>query len=91
MIELTSVATQGNLCLLTFQYDYQGENFVVTINADDVVTRLKQVKAALGRPMTVDDLKSVIVQLFNEIREGKQPLTETFDYTALINVDLEAV
>jgi hypothetical protein len=91
MIQLTGVVTQGNLCLLTFIYDYLEEQFEITINAEDLVARLKTVKAGLGRPMTIDDLKMVIIQLFNEIREGKATLTEMFDYTELLNIDLEAV
>lgn len=90
MIKLKQVQTSLGDAYLSFDYDKEGVISAVTVNKQDIVDRLKVVKQKLGRALTVQDAKLVIIKLVNELREGKAPLTEDFDYTQFIGVDLEA-
>jgi hypothetical protein len=90
MIKLKQVQTSLGDAYLTFDYDKDGVVSTVTINKQDIVERLKTVKQKLGRALTVQDAKFIIIRLVNDLREGKTPLTEDFDYTQFIGVDLEA-
>jgi hypothetical protein len=90
MIKLKQVQTSLGDAYLTFDYDKDGVVSTVTINKQDIVERLKIVKQKLGRVLTVQDAKFIIIRLVNDLREGKTPLTEDFDYTQFIGVDLEA-
>jgi hypothetical protein len=90
MIKLKQVQTQQAEVLLTFEYDQGGIIQTIVMNKQDIVDRLKTVKQKLGRALTVQDARLVIVKIVNELREGKTPLTEDFDYIQFIGVDLEA-
>jgi len=74
---------------ITFQYDQEGQILTVTIDAREIVERMKTLKEIVGRTLTLTDLKNVIVTLINEIRQGKTPLLEVFSYEDYINIDLE--
>jgi len=90
MIKLAQVQTIQAECYLTFEYTHAEQTLTVTINRSDIIERLKTVKKILGRALTLQDAKLAIVRMINEIREGKQQLTEEFDYSKVIGVDLEA-
>ena len=89
MIKLTSVSTDSHGTLLTFAFDKDGENQNVSFLLQDVLERLKTVKQKLGRPITLVDMKLAIIQIINEVRDGKSSLQERFDLTQFIGVDLE--
>jgi hypothetical protein len=89
MIKLKQVQTSLGEAYLTFEYDKESIVNTVTINKQDIVDRLKTVKQNLGRPLAIQDAKLVIIRLINELREGKTPLSEDFDYSQFIGVDIE--
>ena len=89
MIKLKQVQTSLGEAYLTFEYDKESVVNTVTISKQDIVDRLKTVKQNLGRPLTLQDAKLIIIRLINELREGKTPLSEDFDYNQFIGVDIE--
>ena len=89
MIRLKQIQTNLGDAYLTFEYDKEGVTSTVTINKRDIVSRLLTVKQNLGRALTLQDAKLVIIRLINELREGKTPLSEDFDYSQFIGVDIE--
>jgi len=89
MIKLTSVSTDSHGTVLTFLFNGNGEDQSVSFLLADVLERLKTVKQKLGRSMTLLDMKLVIIQIINEVRDGKSSLSERFDLSQFIGVDLE--
>jgi len=89
MIKLKQVQTSLGEAYLTFEYDKESVVNTITINKQDIVDRLKTVKQNLGRSLTIQDAKLIIIRLINELREGKTPLSEDFDYSQFIGVDIE--
>ncbi len=74
---------------ITFQYDKDENIFTQTVDESEIIERMKELKKIVGRRLTQQDLKDVIIALINEIREGKSVLLEKFPYENLIGVDLE--
>jgi hypothetical protein len=89
MIRLKQIQINLGDAYLTFEYDKEGSTYTVTMNKRDVVSRLLAVKQNLGRVLTLQDAKLIIIRLINELREGKTPLSEDFDYSQFIGVDIE--
>jgi hypothetical protein len=90
MIKISQVSTTNGEIVLKVQYDRDGQVQTVDIRKQDLIDRLKLVRQTLGRSITLVDLKQVIVAVINELRSGKKPLSEDFDYPSFIGVDLEA-
>ena len=91
MIKLKQVKTVHGRATLVFEADFpDGTIRTVKIDDEEIKERLKTVRKILGRPTTKADLKYVIKTLFRELREKREELPETFDYTEFIEVDLEA-
>ena len=90
MIKITQVNTSNGEVVVRIQYDKDSQVFVVDVRKDELIERLKLVRKTLGRPLTLTDVKQVIVALVNEVRAGKSPLPEDFNYADFIGVDLEA-
>ncbi|MEM2921747.1 MAG: hypothetical protein QXF26_05455 [Candidatus Bathyarchaeia archaeon] len=94
MIKIIQVNRVGGEILITFNYDRPGEDppqlYTVTVRAEEIHNRLREVKKLLGRPLTAQDLRQVTITLINELREGRKPLLETFRYEDYIGLDLEA-
>ena len=80
----------GDLYVEVEYDDLKSVTQTVVIDRREINARLKLVEKALGRAYAELDLKQVIVQLVNEIREGKKPLLTEFDYSTLTNVELES-
>ena len=55
----------------------------------EIIERLKTVKQVLGRNVTLQDAKDVIVAIVKQFRQAQSPLAERFDFTQYIGVDLE--
>jgi hypothetical protein len=83
------VSSQLGETVLRFEYSDGVVTKTVDINEADLRERLKTVKNIIGRSLTLQDVKEVLLQIFAEIRSGKKPLRELFDYTQFIDVDLE--
>jgi hypothetical protein len=89
MIKLLSVSSTGGDTTLSFSFDNAGQTLTVQISLSDVLDRLRSVKKVLGRPLAIVDAKLVIVQIVNELRAGGLPLSEKFDFSPFIGLDLE--
>jgi len=90
MIKITQVQRTTGDVYIRLDYDQDGKTNTLTIDTREIVERLKQVRSLLGRPLTLTDLRQIVVTMVNEIRQGKQPLLEVFPYENYIGVDLEA-
>jgi hypothetical protein len=89
MIKITQVNTSSGEVVVRIQYDKDSQVFTVDVRKDELIERLKLVRKTLGRPITLTDAKQTIVALVNEVRAGKSPLPEDFNYADFIGVDLE--
>ncbi|MEM3383842.1 MAG: hypothetical protein QXF43_04180 [Nitrososphaerales archaeon] len=89
MIKITKVERTMGETKITFQYDKDENIFTQTVDESEIIERMKELKKIVGRRLTQQDLKDVIIALINEIREGKSVLLEKFPYENLIGVDLE--
>lgn len=89
MIKLKQVKTELNKAILVFDVDFQGLTKTVEIDETEILERLKKVRQLLGRSLTVEDLKNVVITIMDELRKGKKPLSEKFDYSQFIGVDFE--
>ena len=90
MIKIVQVNTSSGEVVLRIQYDKDSLVFTVDVRKDELIERLKLVRKTLGRPVTLTDAKQVIVALVNDVRTGKSPIPEDFNYAEFIGVDLEA-
>jgi len=90
MIKIVQVNTSSGEVVLRIQYDKDSLVFTVDVRKDELIERLKLVRKTLGRPVTLTDAKQVIVALVNDVRTGKSPIPEDFNYADFIGVDLEA-
>ena len=90
MIKLKLVEMRNGETTLIFEADGFPEGTrEVEIPLSEIVEKLKTVKQILGRSVTVQDARNVIVTLVNQLRKQKAPITERFDFTPYIGVDLE--
>jgi len=90
MIRLKQVITVLGETTLVFECDGFPEGVRnVQIPLADITEKLRIVKQILGRSLTMNDVKDVIVNIVNQLRQAKTPLTERFDFTQYIGVDLE--
>jgi len=90
MIVLKSVKVKHGEVELKFEFSDGEKTRTVTIHEYDVAERLRVLKQLVGRELKPDDLKEIIVQVINEMRKGRKPLRQRFDYEDWIGVDLEA-
>jgi len=90
MIKLKQVITVLGETTLVFECDGFPEGVrTVQIPLAEIIERLKTVKQILGRNVTLQDAKDAIVAIVNLLRQAKTPITERFDFTQYIGVDLE--
>jgi hypothetical protein len=92
MIKLRQVATVYGETTLIFDVDGLAPDGSVTevrIPASDLTERMKELKRLLGRDLTLNDLRDIIVALVNQMREGGKPLAERFNFAEYIGVDFE--
>jgi|GEM_PF-1921322 len=90
MIKLKSVKRTLNETILSFDYDLEDEILSVDIDEKDLNERLKLLRELLGRELTYQDLKDVIKSIIASVRKGKYEFPQRFDYSSLINMDLES-
>jgi hypothetical protein len=90
MIKLKQVLTVYGETTLTFECDGFPDGVrTVRIPLTDIIERLKTVKQILGRNVTLEDARDVIVTIINQLRQERTPITERFDFTPYIGVDIE--
>jgi len=88
MIKVTQVkVVLGKISLLVEVGEGQDVK-TVTIDADEVFSRVKIAADALGREPQAEDVKAVVRSLAKKASEGKP--TATLDLSNLIGADLEA-
>ena len=91
MIKTTKIAmNQGNYVL---QVEYTGPfegTKQLSIDVDEVKTRLNQVSSLLGRKATRQDMRDVVKAFVNEAREKGLDAALPLDLSELLEVDLEA-
>jgi len=90
MITITQVKRTEGQVVLTIEYTIGDGIAVLTVDAEQIVDRLKALRALLGRKSTLAEAKEVVVTLINEVRQGKQPLVEVVPWETFIGIDLEA-
>jgi len=90
VIRLKQVTVEQGVTAFFFEYDLAAVTYEKKIDEREIVEKLKSLSALLGRKPTLQDLREIILQIVNEVRKGRQPFLERFDYSQFIGVDLEA-
>ena len=90
MIRLVQITTEQGITSFIFEYDLEGEILRLDINEREIIEKAREFCVLLGRNPTVQDLKEIVIQIVNEVRAGKRPFLEKYDYSKWIDVDLEA-
>ena len=90
MIRLIRIETEHGITSFVFEYDLEEEILTLEINEREIIERAREYRKLLGRNPTVQDLKEIIIHIVNEVRMGKGPFLEKYDYSEWIGVDLEA-
>ncbi len=90
MIRLKQITVTQGITSFLFEYDLAGTIYELKIDEREIVEKLKELSNLLGRKTTLQDLKEIIIQIVNEVRQGKKPFLERFDYSQFIDVNLEA-
>ncbi|MEM2424320.1 MAG: hypothetical protein QXO15_00930 [Nitrososphaerota archaeon] len=90
MIKLKQVSAVHGEMTLIFDVDFpDGSLREVQIQADELIERLKALKQLVGRELTSKDVKDIIIAIVNQMREGRRPLIERFDFMQYLGVDFE--
>lgn len=90
MIRLIRVETEHGITSFIFEYDLEEEILTLEINEREIIERARDFRKLLGRSPSVQDLKDIVIQIVDEVRAGKRPFLEKYDYSKWIGVDLEA-
>ena len=90
MIKLKQIVTTHGEAVLVFDVSFPDETVQeVEITLGEIKGKLKILKSVVGRQLTLKDVKDVIVNIVNLLRQDKQALEERFDFSQWIGVDLE--
>lgn len=90
MIKLIRIDIEQGITSFIFEYDLEDEVLTLEINEREIIERARDFYRLLGRTPSVQDLKAIVIQVVNEVRRGKRPFLEKYDYSKWIGVDLEA-
>ena len=90
MIRLIRIDIEQGITSFLFEYDSEGEILTLEINEREIIERARDFCKLLGRSPSVQDLKDIVIQIVSEVRAGKRPFLEKYDYSKLMGVDLEA-
>jgi hypothetical protein len=91
-IKITAVSAANGEVVLTISYDNpegSGVLSILKLRKQDLVDRLIQIRSLLGRPLTITDAKQALIEIINEVRQGRQGVPEDFDFTPYIGAELE--
>ena len=92
-IKITQVSTSTGEVTLTIVYDNpagSGTVFTFTLKKQDLFERLRRIRELLGRPLTLQDAKYALIAVVNELRAGRIGVPEDFNFSSVIDVELEA-
>lgn len=59
------------------------------LKKQDLFERLRKIRELLGRPLTLQDAKLALIAIVNEVRAGKSGVPEDFNFSSVIDVELE--
>ena len=90
MIRLIQIETEHGITSFLFEYSLDEQVLTLEINEREIIEKAREFRMLLGRNPTVQDLKEIAIQIVNEVRQGKRPFLEKYDYSKWIGVDLEA-
>ena len=90
MIKIKQVDRAGGQVELTVEFNINEETKTVTIDAEEVVHRLRIFYALMGKRPSLAEVKMIFVKLIQEHREGKRPWQEIIPWENFISQDLEA-
>jgi len=90
VIRLIRVETEHGITSFVFEYDLEGEILTLEIDEREIIEKAREFRRILGRNPTMQDLKEIVIQIVNEVRAGKRPFLDKYDYSKWIGVDLEA-
>jgi len=91
-VKITQVSTSAGEIVLTITYDNpkgSGNLSTFQLHYRDLVSRLVQVTALLGRSVTFTDAQQVLVEIINEVRKNQGGIPQNFNFTPYISVELE--
>jgi hypothetical protein len=95
VIKVKQVKVKHGEGYITIEYDVNDDSGNVSVESldvsiSDVNDRLRELKRLTGVDPTESDVKNVLRALVNEVRAGVKPLLPYYDYSLLIEVNLEA-
>ncbi len=91
-IKITQVSISTGEVLLTIAYDNpagSGTMFTFALKKQDLFERLRRIRELLGRPLTLQDAKFALIVIVNELRAGRIGVPEDFNFSSVIDVELE--
>jgi len=89
MIRLKRIIADAGFMKLVFDVNFpDGVVKEVIVDYDDVAERLRALRELKGS-VSLDDLKSVIRKIINDLRAGRTPLPEKFDFARFVGADFE--
>ena len=89
MIKIVQVKrTEGEVNII-IEYSHETETRTIGIEASEIVGKMRSLKRIIGRKLTFEDLKAIIVKIINDKRAGLEPLIERFVYEDYIGVELK--
>ena len=92
MIKIVQVETRHGEAYLNVEYSLDAGSGTKTVKIDtgDIVDRLLALRRLVGRELTSQDLREVLVAYIRELRLGGLKLRKEIDWETLIGADLEA-
>lgn len=87
---ITQVKRDTGQVVLTIEYSTDNGPGTVDVEGEQIIERLKQLRALLGRKPTQAEAKDCVVALINQVRVGREPLVEIVPWEDFIGIDLEA-
>ncbi len=92
MIKIRAISMTKGHNIFTVEYSETSSSethHTVDIDQTDIDERVKTLQAATGKTASDTDIRNIIIRLIAEVRAGVAKLSPTFNYTGLIDVDLE--
>lgn len=78
--------------MLTVAYDNpagSGQMQSLLLKKQDLFERLRKIRELLGRALSLQDAKCALIAVVNEARAGKLGVVEDFNFSSVIDVELE--
>jgi len=90
LIRVKQILTRTERTILRVEADFPDASVrLVDLDYAEIEDRLRQVRLLLGREPTEQDLIDVIRAIVNKMREGKLPISRSFQLEQLIGLDIE--